>query len=516
MALRSLSVALCALCLAAAAGARADEKTDSLEYAAKRRLLLEQGPDERQGAILAAAEDLARDGYYPEALDLLLSMQDSSKADFEDEFDRALDSARAQAAQGASPGAKPGTAGRAFGYVQSGVDYERWEGVDTLFTGHVRGKLEWDPPGPAFERVAAIAQASDRNAYFDATAKGAVARRLLRFETEALAEKLFWRDYGDSLDRAYLLQKLEFTTRPLGKPLALEAPAFLETEQYRHDRFGSHSHYAAGIAPGLQAMSENTAKSLLLSWDFRGYAYPGAPGYSFFRDGPAASGWWYGNRLVFDAESRFATTYYRRDTSLTRDRRLETQAGGSVRVWRWLKVGLRAAGETELDEYRDSVRNAFDTVFAEYRLTGSSWSLRPQLTAEWQGAYSASLGLAFARSRYPLLPQAGGILLDNPLFLNTSNDDWRAEAGFTMLTKAIFLVLSLDYEENRVPYNSIYTLGSSTGAGLAGNLSWKLRSWFEFDAAVEATRRLRLARGYPVGMISDNLLLSAGVTSNFP
>jgi hypothetical protein len=74
----------------------------------------------------------------------------------------------------------------------------------------------------------------------------------------------------------------------------------------------------------------------------------------------------------------------------------------------------------------------------------------------------------------------------------------------------------LDYEENRVPYNSIYTLGSSTGAGLAGNLSWKLRSWFELDAAVEATRRLRLAPGYSGGMISDNLLLSAGVTSNFP
>lgn len=512
---RSFCIVLCVACLAAAAGARADEPSDSLEYAAKRQLLLEQGPDEREGAILAAAEDLARDGYYADARDLLFSMQDTTQTDFEDEFDRALDSARAQMGPVArKPAAN--TAAHASGYVQSGAEYDRWDGVDTVLSAHVRGKLEWNAPGRAFERVAAIAQASDRNAYFDATAWGTTAHRLLRFESEALAEKLLWRTYGDSLDRVYLLQRLEFTTRPLGKPVAVEALAYLETERYRHDRYGSPSHYAAGIAPGLQAMSPNTAKSLLLSWDARGYLYPSVPAYSFFRDGPVASGWWYGDRVNFDAETRFATTRYRRDTSLTRDRRLETEAGGFVRIWRGLKAGMRVSGESEMDDFRDSVRNSLDTVSAEYRLSGSSWTVRPQLSAEWRGAYTATLGLAFSRSRYPILPVVGGILLENGLFLNTSNDDWKAEAGFTMLTKAIFLVLSLDYEENSVPSNPLYTLGSSRGVGMGGNLSWTVRPWFKIDATVEATRRLALAQGYAGGMLSDNLLLSAGVTSYFP
>ncbi len=516
MAFPSASIALCAICLALAAGARADETSDSLEYAAKRQLILEQGPDEREGAILSAAEDLARDGYYPEARDLLFSMQDTAEADFEGDFDRTLDSARVQMTQGKGPGAKPAAPNRASGYVQSGIDYDRWDGVDTILSAHARGKLEWIPAGKIFERVAAVGQASDRNAYFDATAKGALAHRLLRFETEALAEKLLWRPYGDSLDRFYYLLKLDPTTRPLGKPVALEAPLFLETEQYRHDRFGSRSHYAAGIAPGLQAMSENTAKSLLLSWDARGYFYPEQREYSFFRDGPVASGWWYGNRLVFDAESRLSTTRYSRDTSLTRDRRLETEAGASVRVWRWIKAGLRLSGESELDDYKDSVSNSFQTLFADYRLTGSAWTLRPQLSAEWRGAYTATLGLGYTRSRYPFLSEAGGLQLDNVLFLNTSNDDWKAEAGFTILTKAIFLVLSLDYEENWVPYNSIYSLGSSKGFGLGGNLFWKLRPWFEIDASMETTRRLSLAPGFSGGMISDNLQLSVGVTSYYP
>jgi hypothetical protein len=503
----SLTIALIAACLAAAT-ARADERSDSLAYAAKRQLLLEQGPDEREGAILSAAEDLARDGYFSEALDLVFSMQDTAIADWEDEFDRSLAAALAKPA--------PARSNRPFGYVQSGMDYELWPGVDTLLTAHVRGKLEWDPPGRAWERAAVVAHASDRNAYFDAIAKGAFARRMLRFETEALAEKMLWQPYRDSLDRVYLAIRLNPTSRPLGQPLAVEAPLFAETELFRHDHFGSHSHYAAGIAPGLQAMSENTAKSLLLSWDARGQAFPETPGYSYYRDGPVASGWWYGNRLDFDAETRFSTTRYRRDTSLVRDRRLETMAGGSVRLWRWLKIGLRASGETEFDDYRDSVSNGFDTVRADFSLTGSTWSLRPQLAAEWRGAYTASIGLAFARGRYPILTEAGGLNLDRVYFLNTSNDDWKAEAGFTMLTKAIFLTLSLDYEENWVPYNPYYALGSSGGAGLAGSLSWKLRPWFEVDATVQATRRLWLAPGYTGGILSDNLLLSAAVTSNFP
>lgn len=507
VAFRPLSLALGLLFLAAAPRARADEPADSAAYAAKRKLLLEQGPGERAGAVLAAAEDLARDGYYSEALDLLFSMQDTSQVDYEDEFDRALAAAARPA---------PAVPNRPFGYAQAGADYDRWDGIDTLLTAHVRGKLEWDPPGPVFERLAAVAQGSDRNAYFDFTAKGAAWRRLLRFEAEGLAEKLLARAYGDSLDRAYLLLKLEPTTRPLGHPLAFEAPAFLETEMYRHERFGSPSHYAAGIAPGLQAMSGNTAKSLLLSWDLRGSAYPGTPAYSHFRDGPVASGWWYGERLAFDAETRLATTRYRRDTSLVRDRRIETRAAGTVRLWRWFRAGLRVAGDTEMEDYRDTVRTAFDTVAAGYRLTGSSWSVRPELSAEWRGSFSATAGLTFTRARYPLLAEAGGLLLDNELYLNTSSDDWLAEAGFTMLTKAIFLTLTLGYEENRVPYRAIYAVGSSAGASAACNFTWKLRPWFEIDAACEAVRRLRLAEGYAVGMISGNLVLSAGVTSRFP
>jgi hypothetical protein len=85
-----------------------------------------------------------------------------------------------------------------------------------------------------------------------------------------------------------------------------------------------------------------------------------------------------------------------------------------------------------------------------------------------------------------------------------------------MLTKAIFLNFSVDYEVNQVPnLLLIYTVGSSEGAGVNFNLSWKLRPWFEIDGSLIATRRLALAAGFSAGNISDFTQLSLGLTSRF-
>jgi hypothetical protein len=314
----------------------------------------------------------------------------------------------------------------------------------------------------------------------------------------------------------FLQARIEPTTRPLGLPVAVEAPAVVETELYRHGGFGAQSYRAAGIAPGLQAMSENTGKSILLSWEIRGTQYPDAPAGSNFRDGPVASGWWYGERVALDAETRFSTTRYNRDTSLLRHRRLETVAGGSLRIWRGLKLGLRTSGESDVEDYSDVVDTLFGPVRAEYRLQGSAWSVQPRLTAEWKAAYSATLDFGFTRGRYPVVDSTGNTTLPYPRYLGIDNDDWKAGAGFTMLTKAIFLTLSLDYEVNWVPNPAVYSVGSSKGVGANASLFWKLRPWFEVDATLSATRRLELQAGYSAGNISGNTLLSLGVTSRFP
>ena len=519
----------------------ASEPTDSLAYEAKRRHILEHAPDERTTLTLGAAQELARDGFHAEALDLIYSMQDTvGGQDWESEFDSVLsagadtgavegegemDGANGIAARGPTlPIRSPG----AFtsGSVQASMDYEEWEHLDTLVGGRIRAKLEWDPMGTLVDRISTVFHGSERNAYFDLSGKGSLLRGLLKWEGDGLVEKRFprlygdslsRRDYGDSLDRAFIQAKLEGNTRRYGKPLSVVVPTFAETDVYRRDRIGYYSYRAYGASPGLEAVSEDLRKTFILSWELRRTEYPSAPSASNLRNGPVALGEWYGQRVSLDAETRYINYGYDRDTSLTRISRLETRAGLFVRTWPWLKVGVRTVGESETDAYVDTVDLlTLDRLQARYSLNGSLWSVEPQIVAEWASAYSASLGMAFARGDYPVLDGISGRTLLFPLYQNYSADDWKAEAGFSILSKAIFFTVSLDYEENWVAHPEIYRQGSSKGLGLDGNLFWKIRNGFEIDLSCNATRRIWLAPGYASGNIVNVVNLSLGLTSRFP
>jgi hypothetical protein len=494
------------LCLAA--DAIADESTDSLAFTAKRRQILERNPDERATLILEAAEDLARDGFYTEALDLVFSMENpaSAQADWDPDFP----GASAPAAQASYP------LPAAFsGYVQTVADYDEWEGLDTLATGRVRAKLDWDPKGRLIDRISTLFQGSDRNAYFDVSMKGAAWRRMLKLETAAQAEKMLRQPYGDSVDRIYLQAKLEGNTRALGKPVSIVTPVFGEVQQYRFSRFGTQSYRVLGVTPGLEAISDDLRKSLLLSWEFRDTEYPGARPDGNTRTGPVASAEWYGNRLTIDGETRFQTTRFFRDTSRYRLRELETRGGAFVRTWSRLRAGLRITGNTEVGDYRDSIYLAdFSRIQAEYQLKGSTWMAQPQLIADWNPYVSTTLSLSYTQSRFPILTGLGGAAFQTPKYLEESNDDWKASMGVTVLTQAVFLNLSADYQENWVANSPVYALGSSKGAGLNFDLFWKIRSWIEIDISA-AISRSRDWGALP-GRIQNMRSLSAGLTSRFP
>lgn len=509
----------------------ASEPADSLAFEAKRRQILEKAPDERATLILGAAQELAREGFHAEALDLIYSMQDTvDLKDWEGDFDSVLSAGGDTELAGdgrigepPAPAKPPGSF--TSGYVQATMDYEEWEHLDTLTGGRIRAKLEWDPTGRLVDRISTVFQGSDRNAYFDLSAKGTVMGGLLKWEGDGLMEKRFprlygdslsRRDYGDSLDRVFLQAKLEGNTRRFGKPLSLVVPAFAEADSYRHDRNGYYSYGAYGARPGLEAVSEDLRKTLILSWDLRRTEYPSSPSASNLRNGPVALGEWYGERIALDAESRYINYGYDRDTSLTRISRLETRAGVFVRTWPWLKLGVRTVGESETDAYVDTLDLAtLDRREARYSLEGSLWSVQPRIVAEWSSAYSASLGMTFARGEYPVLDRLEGRQLLFPMYQNYSADDWKAEAGFSILSKAIFFTLSLDYEENWVAHPEIYRQGSSKGLGLDGNLFWKIRRWLEIDVSCNARRRTWLAPGYASGNIVNLVNLSLGLSSRF-
>lgn len=487
----------------------ADEVNDSLAFDQKRRQVLADSPDERRTVVLGAAEDLARDGYYAEALDLIYGLEDSAAtAALSEDF--LSDTIPAIAPP--TPAFQPL---QINGYLQSSLSYDEWEGQDQPFGGHVRAKTEWMPQATFFDRVTSMFQGSERNAYFDFSAKGSAFARMLKVETEALIEKNLWQTSGDSLDRIFVQTMGEGNTRALGKPVSAVLPVRAEVERFHFDRLGYLSSQSLWAAPGLEAVSEDLRKSLSLSWEMKESYYPTSVPSGNFRHGPVAWGEWYAGRISVDAESRYQTYRYVRDTSLYRQWEMETRAGLFVRTWPWLKVGIRSMGGKESVDYRDSVDlTNLNRVQAAYRLQGSIWSLQPQLVWEWASSYSATFSLAYGQGNYPTLTTVDGQELEIPKYLDAPYEDWRPSLGFTILSKTIFLTLSLDYETNTVPANSIYSMGSSRGMGVNGNLFWKLRPWFEIDFTCMVERQLDA--GSLPGRIQNMTSLVLGFTSRFP
>lgn len=483
-----------------------DETADSLAFSAKRKQILESAPDERATLILAAADDLARDGFHAEALELVFSMEDGTASDWEDVFPDSVPAAAAVSDKSPS---------NAYGYIQSTLDYDDWEGQTTPFAGRLRAKLEWDPEGPVLDRISGVFQGSDRNAYFEFTGKGNAFGRMLKIEADILAEKRMWQTYGDSLDRVFLWARAEANTRSMGKPLSLVFPIYGEAQQYRFDRPGSLSSRSFSATPGLEAVSEDLRKSLILSWELRRTAYPSSPSAGNFRNGPVALAEWYGNRITVDGEARYQSTSYMRDTSRYRVRGWETRGGAFVKAWPWLRAGFRTSGETEIGDYRDSVElGDSQIVQAAYQVNGLEWTLQPQLIAEWSHAYSVSASLAFTRGRYPFLYQAEGRALMRPKYLLESFDDWKPGLSFTYLSKTIFFTLSAAYEENWVVYSPEYSLGSSRGVDANCNLFWKFLPRVEVDFSGLASHRLD--KGTAPGRIQNMTSVSLGLTSRFP
>lgn len=513
------------------AEAFAEGPPDSLAFALKRRKILEGAPDVRMAALLEAAEDLARDGYYAEALELVYDLEDTAlTAGAAEDF-------LADSLPGPGPlppAAKPAVSGGAFSfssaslrelrsYVRSSFEYDDWD--DQPFGGEVRAKLEWLPEGAFLERVTPTFAGSDRRAFFGLAGRGSAFGRMLKVEAEGLAERKLWQAYGDSLDRISLQGVVEAGTRPLGRTIAFNLPLRGEMEEYREDRLGLLSRRTAGISPSLEAVSADWRRSLILTWDARWYSFPSAPSSGYFRSGPSLLGNWYGERFTAEGEAQYVDDRYGRDTSLLRSRAWDARIAAYIRPHRRVKAGVRLLHNAEQGAYRDTLRVKtsvmVDTVeeivavpvHARYDLEGSTSTVQPLVTVDWGSIYSATASLAYTRGRYPMLSGHGGKDLDWPQFIGEDYQGWKPEATFSILSKRLFLNLSLGYEMHQPAPSPYYFQGYSEGVGLGGNFSWKLSPWVEIDFS--GTWRKRLDDKATPGQVQDMASVSAGLISRF-
>lgn len=514
------------------AGASIESETDadSLAYEAKKRRILEGAPDVRLAAVLEAAEELARESYWAEALELIYDLEDTAWSE-KAELLLADDTEAGADTLPAAPPPKPAPYGWAAlrelrSYVRSGFEYDDWE--DNPFGGEVRAKLEWLPEEGFLERVIPTFAGSDRRAFAGLAARGSAFGRMLKVEAEGLAEKKLWQAYGDSLDRISLQGMAQLGTRPLGKPVSFILPMHGEFERYREDRLGLLSRQSFGASPTLEAVSRDWRKSLLLSWDLRRYDFPTSAASGFLRNGPSALANWYSDAFTLEGEVQYLDDRYNRDTSMYRSRAWEWRAAAFARPFppvRGLKAGVRVAHSGELSDYHDTLRTmalvladtvlvyAIDTLVARYDLTGSVSTVQPAVTLEWASKYSASLSLAYTRGWYPMIAAHDGKPLSWPQFIDESYSGWKPEATFSILSKRLFLNVTLGYEWHTPSPSEFYFQGPSHGVGLGGHCSWKITPYLEVDFS--GLWRRRLDGRSTEGQVQDLASLSGGLISRF-
>ena len=544
--------------------AATESPSDSLAFEMKIRKILENSPDVRLAAVVDAAEDLARDGFYAEALDLIYDLEDtawSTKAEaaLEAELDRAGSpmpplagdpdgrpasddslpdaSGRAQASPadtfGSGGWSPPPLASRPAAaalpelqsYVRSSIEYDDWDG--SPIGGEVRAKLDWLPEDSFLERVTPTFSGSDRRAFFGLAGRGSAFGRILKVSAEALAEKKMWQAYGDSLDRISAHAVVEAGTRPLGKALSVSLPLRGEVEQYRHDRLGLLSRRSLGASPALEAVSADWRKSVMAAWEARVYGFPSSRSSDFLRQGPLVMANWYGDRFSIELEGQVMDDVYRRDTSMFDARIWEGRAYAFVRPFARCKAGLRLQHNGEYSRYADTLRTItlipadtvlgmpadyrVDTLVARYNLQGRVSTVQPVLTVEWASIYSASLSLAYTRGWYSLIRTYGGKDIFPALFIDESYTAWRPEAGFTVLSRKVFLNATAAYELHKPDSSPHYYTGYHEVLGLGGNLSWKLGRFMEMDFSGLFRTQTKGAASAALDMTS----ISAGITSRF-
>jgi hypothetical protein len=519
----SLSLLLFLAAVTAVRGQEAamEAPSDSLAFALKRQKILSGAPDMRLSAVLEAAEDLARDGFHAEALELVFDLEDtawSSRA-LEEFLD---DSLPPPGPEDAAPtrGAPPSPA-RLDSYVRSSFEYDDWD--DRPLGGEMSAKLEWRPDSSLLERLTPVFGGSDRRAFLGLSGRGSAFRRMLRADGEVLAEKDLNGGEGALPDRFNAHGLLEAGTRPLGRAISFSLPLRMQTEHHRDDPLGVLSRRSIGVTPAVEALSTDLRRSLQIAWDFRWNSFPSSRPSGYFRTGPTLLANWYGDRFSAEAETWILQDSYRRDTSLFNLRLWDSRAAAYARPWRKVLLGVRLLHSAEKGRYRDTLwfaSPAADTLPAQpgaerarYDLEGRSFTAQPVITVDWTPAHSSTLSLAFTRGSYPMVTENGGRELAWPQFADESFRSWKPEATFSVLSRRLFLNVAASYEIHAPSASPYYFQGYSEGAGMAADVSWKINAWAEADFS--GRWRKRLDDKPTAGRVEDNLSLSAGFTSRF-
>jgi len=489
---------------------------DSLVFAIVREMWAKRAAaDSLAAAYLDAADDLARDGFFIEAADLLA---DTAKATVP-----------------AVPSIAP-TAGEKQSInwsIATSAGYDAWNdtstygtlavdsvtgAADRMFSGSAAATMAWRTRHEALDMLSPSVVLSESQAQAGVDWSGALLRRFLAYDGRIAGVKRLFQTCGDSSDEVNGRARMEISSAPAEWPVTLSLPGEGYIARTRVDRPEYPSLTQWSIRPSLTPGFSTSA------WMEELYCDVGASDYSAAGDSldcfswePGVSAEYYGDSASFAFLASYGVKNYRHSRAPLREKDLDISLDASVkpeprRTW---GLSLQVLNEAQSFEdtllaavdtvvriidtiYRDSVPVVYDTsittqkaesTFAAYVLRGTTVDFAPSLEIGGPTGFAVKGTLVLQVKRYPQLKKlADGRLLFIPQYLWESLTGYGPELCVSWTDQILDAQVTGRYYIEDVAANKAYALQDSKTYGISVDVNWQIVSWLSFSASAAFER----------------------------
>jgi hypothetical protein len=546
------------------------QNADSLAYYMARDSILLHGTI-RSEAMVQAADELAAEGLYEEALSLVTEVPEQIKAD-------SIEARRAgRAGHGSVPAVSPVSQKREQPLswrISGAADYLHWEDLASVDTSRPESRdslarllenpltisakalLSWKPASGIVKSVEPSLYVGNQKSVLDVTVDMPV-NRLLSVTAGLKAEKrltnrysdtgeafgsgtqtVFTGDRKDSLD----MGGGRFTVTPgFNKEAggtAWQTPVTIEAARYRHGRAGYYSFNDFRIAPELSFVTGDMRESGALRFvaerkDYMGGATGAitrADSFDIYRIGPEISGELWRQRFSANATLGFLYERYPHRGVPYDIRTMEAEGLARARPFRRLEASIRTRYENRIEydkgEFvycRDTTRvvmgipvndTLIDTMQTSFMVRGYDAGIVPSLRWSIVSALSLELRCLLSRRSYTVADSLNGGRLSAPLFILESRDAIEPELGFEYSGSYASIRVSGAYAVENVPEREYYTLSSNRDWKVRGDCMAKLTK--HISCYIQADYEFRRYAPYEKNSrTSINLTTAAGFSARF-
>jgi hypothetical protein len=519
--------------------------SDSLAYSILcEKLSADSTLPEHFPAYRLAADELAREGLFAEAFELLAELADtadeygSGPVTFTESHvsETPLPSTSPPPDQITAPPRK-----EVQWRLSTGVQYDRFDDdyfnsslgesvddigfstVDSLeyatdqepLGGNLRLSCQWRPDSLFINEFEPFIYLSEDRGRLGFEADGAFLRNLITLDLSFEGEKRWRQAFNDSSDALRGGGTIALTTAPSGRMFSFELPLSAEGEKFRKERSGYYSNVEISVNPALSFHSRDFSVNSALCWETEYERYLSINQEdNNIRSGPRLSVDLFHDRINTVLETSFFREHFFHATSPKKHNVLSVDGQFRFAPALWFEWIIDAAYVKEREYFTDQEEMVQSTVtdsIFDTTLTYSnhSWGIQiePELRFNLPGSVTLFTRIGYERTAYPGVTATGEFRLIYPVTTFEPSQIMQPQLGIELNRKSFRMRLSISYRYEDVLRASY----SADNDEIRPQMEWE---WTILPWVILSAEGDYQYRWYRTGTVDDESTISASITTN--